>query len=961
MKTVQFFILLTGLFLLSKPVLADNKTPTNSYAFVIKPVEFHLLDRPETMIAMKNEGYDVEELSNISNSCSPEFGIDEILERFSYLAGAGLINSHGNETGFTGEVYNYTIPGKAARDSAYVYYIGLGYGPYISTDYKEGVYWGIAIRFSTPLTLAGGIFHCQTCYGNNMVASGGGVSYGPSGSCYTSDSKENVKILWETLDGDNGVEFRPSGEAYIECPNLDINGADNITLAPAVNGFSHTSGTQIPSDGLLIEATFDTPVSTASPATACVEASGVLTIESASWSGNEKIAALVKATSPGDGYFTIIGSAIASANCPLLFVNGGNDYSVRLVSGDDPAASVSGFAVVNGAARWKVSSEYHTAEYCIEGSDEPNGPWTHIATEQRGAGCHSLQITGGDFSCYRLVELETSGKKIYHGIAKPGSRVTTPVERHRSVEFLKERLSQLKVERLEQDITGALSSSLGEGETYVVFTVDVLRDAVESYVANYWAGFGYTVRVRTVDNYAGDPDAFRSALKDTITEYAAAGARYFHLIGDANDWQQFSQAWPGDWEQIRQDYLACGYPPGGQPEKDLIPTWAISDTLPRDQGTPWFVPYYLTDRPYADTDDDGVPDVVLTRWPVTEEWEVLELAAKMQRYMNQGVPGGAYSVMTCVGNLDHDGEGDGALASAVADTATAQLPPGQYLSWIYESDVPYDGQRNIETTALWNIEQPNLVLIPSSFSNRSWPGNFFDQTNYSTPFHMDMINNGTPLAVVMALSCDGADFARTEDPEYGLPICHRFLIEPDKGAIAWIGPALGSWQNANEVIARSLVSELYSAPERPAAESYLAAMRNVYEEFSDYGEIVRTADLYVFLGHPLVPFYRIPIITEVDGSAIPKVLTLGQNFPNPFNPETAIYFSTTRKGHVAIIVYDVEGKRIKKLVDSTLPAGRHMALWDGRNHNNSKVASGVYFYRLVTEEGTRTKKMVLLR
>ncbi|MCX5754172.1 MAG: T9SS type A sorting domain-containing protein [Candidatus Krumholzibacteria bacterium] len=94
---------------------------------------------------------------------------------------------------------------------------------------------------------------------------------------------------------------------------------------------------------------------------------------------------------------------------------------------------------------------------------------------------------------------------------------------------------------------------------------------------------------------------------------------------------------------------------------------------------------------------------------------------------------------------------------------------------------------------------------------------------------------------------------------------------------------------------------------------------------------------------------------------VPSAFKLSQNFPNPFNPSTTIKFDMKAKGLVALKIYDVAGRLVRTLVDEVKDAGVYSAVWDGRNNIGADVASGIYFYKMETEEFQATKKLVLLR
>jgi hypothetical protein len=89
---------------------------------------------------------------------------------------------------------------------------------------------------------------------------------------------------------------------------------------------------------------------------------------------------------------------------------------------------------------------------------------------------------------------------------------------------------------------------------------------------------------------------------------------------------------------------------------------------------------------------------------------------------------------------------------------------------------------------------------------------------------------------------------------------------------------------------------------------------------------------------------------------------LRQNRPNPFNPTTTIDFQVKHTGHVTLKIYNVAGQLVRTLVDEQVSAGKiHTAQWKGVNDAGQSVSSGVYFYKLVTNDFTMTKKMVLLK
>ena len=99
----------------------------------------------------------------------------------------------------------------------------------------------------------------------------------------------------------------------------------------------------------------------------------------------------------------------------------------------------------------------------------------------------------------------------------------------------------------------------------------------------------------------------------------------------------------------------------------------------------------------------------------------------------------------------------------------------------------------------------------------------------------------------------------------------------------------------------------------------------------------------------------------ISASVGPAAFELLQNVPNPFNPSTTITYALDGATRVALVVYNVQGQKVRTLADGYQPAGVHSVVWDGADDRGAKVSSGVYLYRLSTPERTDQKRMLLVR
>lgn len=94
----------------------------------------------------------------------------------------------------------------------------------------------------------------------------------------------------------------------------------------------------------------------------------------------------------------------------------------------------------------------------------------------------------------------------------------------------------------------------------------------------------------------------------------------------------------------------------------------------------------------------------------------------------------------------------------------------------------------------------------------------------------------------------------------------------------------------------------------------------------------------------------------------PTEYGLNQNYPNPFNPSTIISYRIPDDNvSVKLIIYDLRGRVVKVLVNDIQNAGKYNVSWNSTNEYGLKVSSGIYFYRIITDKYTATKKLMILK
>ncbi len=117
---------------------------------------------------------------------------------------------------------------------------------------------------------------------------------------------------------------------------------------------------------------------------------------------------------------------------------------------------------------------------------------------------------------------------------------------------------------------------------------------------------------------------------------------------------------------------------------------------------------------------------------------------------------------------------------------------------------------------------------------------------------------------------------------------------------------------------------------------------------------------YIFGGTNSFSVFKRPL-SELTGiqiisNEIPNKFSLSQNYPNPFNPSTKIKFALANNSFAKLVIFDAIGREVETLVNEQLNAGTYEADWDASNYS-----SGIYFYKLISNQFTETRKMILMK
>jgi len=201
---------------------------------------------------------------------------------------------------------------------------------------------------------------------------------------------------------------------------------------------------------------------------------------------------------------------------------------------------------------------------------------------------------------------------------------------------------------------------------------------------------------------------------------------------------------------------------------------------------------------------------------------------------------------------------------------------------------------------------------------------------------------GGSLGKLFVSSDDGATWSVLDD----FPVDHHVTAMVSKNNVFYAGTA-------------SSVSGVYYTTDLVSWTDFSSGLESYDRSVSQ----LAATDEYLFKTGGTVSAYQIslPELAVDEHSFLPNEFILHQNYPNPFNPSTTLRYDLPENSFVSITIYNMLGREVRTLVNSTQNAGYKSVIWDASSNNGKTVSAGVYLYHIQAGEFVQTKKMVLLK
>ncbi|MCP4089295.1 MAG: T9SS type A sorting domain-containing protein [Gammaproteobacteria bacterium] len=616
----------------------------------------------------------------------------------------------------------------------------------------------------------------------------------------------------------------------------------------------------------------------------------------------------------------------------------------------------------------------NTHHFELFGASSFEGPFVKFADVYPQTG--SMEITAKvptGFEWVQVQEIETNGNiRIAATVHKQDALAPVQEASRQSETAIRAELERLKAAGYKYSST-TLNGMPGENKVLLAVSIGDWESDIRDYYLDYQAGRGYETYFDEVDDYPvpspDNRDAFRDHLRNVVIRgyydlaQASGKTLLVDLIGRKNDWEVWSNpaSWPPEWQSKYQTYMDYGYPAEGYPQRDLIPGHYILRQEPPECAPGYWVPWEPTDNPYKHMDDDGIEDIVLTRWSITTSDELVSRCLSAHEYIDTGhrVPYSYYDVEIWTGELPVYGPLDTEDVMQMAYAVDEATPASA--SFFLEATEPDAGLRNLISATRMNAGIDMMIMCGDD-SNPLYPVKQFHVAGVDPLFDMSMLNPGSRKPICVAMCCGSIGNSRTLHPLHPDPVAKQMLDWSDRGMGIVVGRESGSSHATNELLTVIFLEVLHDPANAGLSipECWLLTEQKIRTEYIDNGALQVALVTCGVEGPSVMPYLTTGSVVAV-GDEVPGVTSLPQNYPNPFNPSTTISFSVAQRGKVKLKIYNARGQIIHTLIDEVREAGPHVINWSGQNNQGHQVTSGVYMYRLDVNGETYSKKMMLVK
>jgi hypothetical protein len=292
------------------------------------------------------------------------------------------------------------------------------------------------------------------------------------------------------------------------------------------------------------------------------------------------------------------------------------------------------------------------------------------------------------------------------------------------------------------------------------------------------------------------------------------------------------------------------------------------------------------------------------------------------------------------------------------------IVPTFFLGTLQGCFISDDGRSWTEIAALHSLECYSMVSYEGEMAITTSDGIYWHAVYLSYPFQK---SEGSPVLTELANDYNGHFWGVLpgSSKSAGVWISNDFgktwvkeFYEENLSAIFWNGNLLVGWESANythQGVAKwdSLNKQLnFINNGLPAAK----INRFSTNELMNCVNVICCTDSGAYFTCNIMQ-------SEINNVSrfLPQEFKLIQNYPNPFNPETTIRFELPRNFHITLEIYNLLGQKIVTLFNGNKATGSYSLKWDGKDQKGNDVASGIYFYKLVADDFSQIKKMVLTR